>query len=54
MISDHKQPEWVWVRFSGDQVEEVVTLPEKRSFSEDELRMLYAKVKQSEGSNNVG
>jgi len=44
MISDHKQSEWVWVRFSGDQVEEVVTLPEKRSFSEEELRMLYAEV----------
>ncbi|HSE20215.1 MAG TPA: hypothetical protein VLB68_01115, partial [Pyrinomonadaceae bacterium] len=54
MISDHKQPEWVWIRFSGDQVDEVITLPQKRSFSEDELRILYAKVRQVEESNNGG
>jgi heparinase II/III-like protein len=38
--------DWRWVRASGDEVEEVVALPEMHSVSEEELQMLSSKMRQ--------
>lgn len=44
MIRDNP-PEWVWVRFCGDDVSEVVTAPEQRSLAVEELRRLRSLLK---------
>jgi hypothetical protein len=36
--------EWLWVRFSGGHVEEIVTVPEKTPVPVEELESLYAKL----------
>lgn len=41
-----REAEWLWVRFSGDRMEEFVTLPEKRSVSNEELAALREEVKK--------
>ena len=38
---------WLWVRFSGENVQEVVTLPNKRELAPGELAKLYSLVKQN-------
>jgi hypothetical protein len=37
---------WLWVRFSGEKAQEVVTLPNKRELASGELEELYSLVKQ--------